>query len=77
MYLARLRRNAAPRSTRFDEIGIPVAARRLLAVLPENNVAPGGTGAAAGVGRAKMRRMDRVACLFVAGIAGLGLSLWL
>jgi phospholipid/cholesterol/gamma-HCH transport system permease protein len=35
VYLAGLRRNAAPRSIRFDDSGIPVAARRLLALLPE------------------------------------------
>jgi len=39
VYLAGLRRNAAPRSIRFDDSGIPVAARRLLALLPEHTAA--------------------------------------
>lgn len=105
VYLAALRRDAALRSIRFDDGGIPVAARRLLALLPEQNAAKaapprqplllervgvaaiaggsellavtallGGqvlqTGAAV-FGRARMRRVDLVACLYDAGIAAL------
>ncbi len=40
VYLAGLRRNAVPRSIRFDDGGIPVAAQRLLALLPESATAP-------------------------------------
>jgi phospholipid/cholesterol/gamma-HCH transport system permease protein len=40
VYLAGMRRDAAQRSIRFDDGGIPVAARRLLALLPEKTVAP-------------------------------------
>jgi len=40
VYLAGLRRDAAPRSIRFDDSGIPPAARRLLALLPEQAAAP-------------------------------------
>jgi phospholipid/cholesterol/gamma-HCH transport system permease protein len=39
VYLSRLRRNAAPRTIHFDDGGIPIAARRLLALLPENTAA--------------------------------------
>jgi len=39
VYLTGLRRNAAPRSIRFDDSGIPVAARRLLALLPHQTAA--------------------------------------
>jgi phospholipid/cholesterol/gamma-HCH transport system permease protein len=105
VYLAGLRRGAVPRSIRFDDSGIPVAARRLLALLPEQIPAPaapppsrrlvervglaaissgsellavtgliGGqvlqTGAAV-VGRARMRRVDLITCLYDAGIAAL------
>jgi phospholipid/cholesterol/gamma-HCH transport system permease protein len=105
VYLAGLRRDAAPRSIRWDDSGIPVAARRLLALLPEPGPAPavpqphrgfvervglaaisngselfavtaliGGqvlqTGAAV-FGRARMRRVDLLACLYDAGIAAL------
>lgn len=40
VYLRGLRRDAAPRSIRFDDSGIPIAARRLLALLPEQETAP-------------------------------------
>ncbi len=40
VYLWGLRRDAAPRSIRFDDSGIPIAARRLLALLPEQETAP-------------------------------------
>jgi phospholipid/cholesterol/gamma-HCH transport system permease protein len=105
VYLAALRNNVAPRSVRFDDGGIPVAARRLLALLPERAttpVAPArhptlverlGVAAistwtelvavstllgclvlragAASLGRARMRRVDLLACLYDAGIAAL------
>jgi phospholipid/cholesterol/gamma-HCH transport system permease protein len=104
VYLAGLRRNAAPRSIRFDDSGIPVAARRLLALLPEQPAAPAPTPrpvvlervgraaistgtewvavtalfggqvletVAAIFGRARMRRIDLLACLYDAGIAAL------
>jgi phospholipid/cholesterol/gamma-HCH transport system permease protein len=105
VYLAHLRRRAAPRSIRFEEAGIPVAARRLLALLPEKDAPPaapvrrpgfrervgftairasteliavtalvGGQilkAGAAVVGRARMRRIDLLACLGDAGLAAL------
>ena len=105
VYLAHLRRYATARSIRFDEGGIPAAARRLLALLPEKAAvtpvpAPrpvvlervglaamsiwsellavtalvGGQvlqAGAASVGRARMRRIDLVACLYDAGVAAL------
>jgi phospholipid/cholesterol/gamma-HCH transport system permease protein len=105
VYLAGLRRKAAPRSIRFDDGGIPVAARRLLALLPQQAAAPaapmrrpvflervglvaistwtewiavtallGGQVMRAGAaifGRARMRRVDLLACLYDAGIAAL------
>ncbi len=105
VYLSSLRRNAAPRAIRFDDAGIPVAARRLLALLPEKAAVPatparrpvllarvglaaistwaelvavtellGGQvlrAGAAGLGRARMRRRDLLACLYDAGIAAL------
>jgi phospholipid/cholesterol/gamma-HCH transport system permease protein len=104
-YLTRLRRDAAPRPIRFDHDGIPLAARRLLALLPDKTPAPapatrregvlvrvglaaistwtevvavtelfGGQvlkAGAASVGRARMRRIDFIACLYDAGIAAL------
>jgi phospholipid/cholesterol/gamma-HCH transport system permease protein len=105
VYLAGLRRNAEPRAIRFDDSGIPIAARRLLELLPKQNAAPaaptrhpgflerigraaisawtewvavttllGGqvleTGVAI-IGRARMRRIDLLACLYDAGIAAL------
>jgi phospholipid/cholesterol/gamma-HCH transport system permease protein len=105
VFLARVRRNAASRSISFEEAGIPVTARRLLALLPESDAPPatparrpgfvervglivirawtewiavtaliGGqvlNAGAAGVGRARMRRIDLVACLQDAGLAAL------
>ncbi len=104
LYLAGLRRDAAPRSILFDESGISVSARRLLALLPQKTAAPapvqppmfleriglaaissftellavtallGGQvlhAGAAAVGRARMRRVDLLACLYDAGIAAL------
>jgi phospholipid/cholesterol/gamma-HCH transport system permease protein len=105
VYLGGLRRDAVARSIRFDDSGIPLAARRLLALLPAQNAAPaapprhphllervgvaaiaggselsavtellGGqvlqTGAAV-LGRARMRPVDLVTCLYDAGIAAL------
>ncbi len=105
VYLTRLRQKAAPRSIRFDDSGIPLAARRLLALLPEKAAPPtaparrspfqervglaaistwnelvavtallGGQvlqAGAASVGRARMRGIDLVACIYDAGIAAL------
>jgi phospholipid/cholesterol/gamma-HCH transport system permease protein len=105
VYLTRLRRDSAPRSIRFDDGGIPLAARRLLALLPDKTPAPaaatqhasllkrmglaaistwtevlavtelvGGQvlkAGSAGVGRARMRGSDLIACLYDAGIAAL------
>jgi phospholipid/cholesterol/gamma-HCH transport system permease protein len=111
VYLSAVRNAAAPRSIRVDDSGIPMAARRLLALLQEQQhalppamppIAPskrpvfverlgswtiaqwcalmevtalvGGqllqTGASL-LGRAKMRRVDFVGCLYDAGIAAL------
>jgi phospholipid/cholesterol/gamma-HCH transport system permease protein len=105
VYLTQLRRRAAPRSIRFDDDGIPVAARRLLALLPDSMPASVGAtrrpafvekvglaaistwtevvavtelvggqvlkaGAASG-GRARMRAVDLIACVYDAGIAAL------
>jgi phospholipid/cholesterol/gamma-HCH transport system permease protein len=105
VYLAGLRQNAELRSVRFDDSGIPLAIRRLLALLPKQSQTPaarpqpmpflervgratismgtewvaviellGGqflvTGAAL-FGRARMRRIDLLACLYDAGIAAL------
>ncbi len=105
VYLARLRGEAATRSIRFDDSGIPGAAQRLLALLPtqaEARTAPrprpaflerlglatlsvGTEGiavtallgqqillaGAAVFGRARMRRVDLLACVYDAGIAAL------
>ncbi len=105
MYFAGVRRAAAPRAIRFEDPGIPLAARRLLALLPEkaaplpaptlrpvllaragsavlskwaepvavtkllgNQLLRAGTAA---FGRARMRRVDLLACLYDAGIAAL------
>jgi phospholipid/cholesterol/gamma-HCH transport system permease protein len=105
VYLSELRYAAAPRSVRVDDSGIPIAVRRLLALLPETvasapnpprptmfverlgrraiaqwcellavTVLVGGqllqTGAAL-LGRARMRRVDFVGCMYDAGIAAL------
>jgi phospholipid/cholesterol/gamma-HCH transport system permease protein len=105
VYLSAVRRAAAPRSIRVDDSGIPIAARRLLALLPQQAAGPaapsgppvfierlglraiaqgcelvavtalvGGqllqTGAAL-LGRARMRRIDFVGCMYDAGIAAL------
>jgi phospholipid/cholesterol/gamma-HCH transport system permease protein len=40
VYLARLRRDSALRSIRFEDAGIPSAARRLLALLPDGAAPP-------------------------------------
>ncbi len=105
VYLAGLRRAAAPRAIRFDDAGIPLAARRLLALLPEKAAPPPAPtlrpvllarvgsavlsnwaelvavtellgnqllrAGAAAFGRARMRRVDLLACLYDAGIAAL------
>jgi phospholipid/cholesterol/gamma-HCH transport system permease protein len=105
VYLAGLRRASAPRAIRFDDSGIPVAARRLLALVPEQTPVPDAPMRAPGLverlglgfisqcsellavtemvgaqilqtgagllGRARMRRVDFVACLYDAGIAAL------
>jgi len=105
VYLARLRRDSALRSIRFEDAGIPSAARRLLALLPDGAAPPAALGrrpglvervglnalstwregiavttllgrqvlqaGAAIVGRAQMRRIDFVACVYDAGIAAL------
>jgi len=105
LYLTRLRQHAAPRSIHFDDGGIPLAARRLLALVPDKTPAPaaatqrappwervglaalstwtevvavtelfGGQvlkAGAASVGRAQMRRIDLIACLYDAGIDAL------
>jgi phospholipid/cholesterol/gamma-HCH transport system permease protein len=105
VYLSAVRYAAAPRSVRVDDSGIPIAARRLLALLPQQAAPPvappkrppwierlglrviaqwcelvavtmlvGGqvlqTGAAL-LGRARMRRVDLVGCMYDAGIAAL------
>ena len=105
VFLSVVRIAAAPRSIRVDDSGIPIAARRLLALMPQQ-VTPaitppkrtpwieriglrtiarwrevvavtmliGGqvllTGAAV-MGRARMRRVDFVSCMYDAGIAAL------
>ncbi len=105
VFLSAVRQAAAPRSIRVDDSGIPIAARRLLALLPQAAApapAPlprplfverlgrrvisqwcelaavtalvGGqllqTGAAVR-GRARMRRVDFLGCMYDAGIAAL------
>jgi phospholipid/cholesterol/gamma-HCH transport system permease protein len=105
VYLSSVRFAAAPRSIHVDDSGIPIAARRLLALLPQQAPPPvtsprrtpwierlglraiaqwcelvavtmlvGGqvlqTGAAF-LGRARMRRVDFVGCMYDAGIAAL------
>lgn len=105
VYLSAVRNGAAPRSIRVDDSGIPIAARRLLALLQPQAAPPaapprrpmfverlglraiaqwcelravtglvGGqllqTGAAL-TGRARMRRVDFVGCMYDAGIAAL------
>ncbi len=106
VYLSAVRDAAAPRSIRVDDKGIPVAARRLLALLPQQQAEPsaappgrpmfverfgsraiaqwcelvavtvlvGGQllqSGAALLGRARMRRVDFVGCMYDAGIAAL------
>jgi len=105
VYLAAVRQAAASRSVRVDDSGIPIAATRLLALLPQHGAAPaapprramfverlgiwaiaqwcelvsvtvlvGGQLLQAGaalVGRARMRRVDFLGCLYDAGIAAL------
>jgi len=111
VYLSAVRDAAAPRSIRVDDSGIPIAARRLLALLNQHQqavprvVAPaaparramfversglwaiaqwcevvamtvlvGGQllqSVAAVLGRARMRRVDFVGCMYDAGIAAL------
>jgi phospholipid/cholesterol/gamma-HCH transport system permease protein len=105
VYLSAVGSAAAKRSIRVDDAGIPIAARRLLALLQDQPAAPaaqprrpmfverlgllvmaqwcevvavtalvGGqllqTGAAL-LGRARMRRVDFLGCLYDAGIAAL------
>jgi phospholipid/cholesterol/gamma-HCH transport system permease protein len=40
VYLSAVRNTAAPRSIRVDDSGIPIAAKRLLALLPQQDVPP-------------------------------------
>jgi phospholipid/cholesterol/gamma-HCH transport system permease protein len=105
VYLSAVRHGAAPRSIRVDDNGIPIAARRLLALVQDQAAvaaaAPGRrmfiervgilaiaqwcellavtglvgaqlleTGAALR-GRARMRRVDFIGCMYDAGIAAL------
>jgi phospholipid/cholesterol/gamma-HCH transport system permease protein len=105
VYLSAVRHAAAPRSIRVDDSGIPIAARRLLALVRDQAPVPaapprratfvervgaraiaqwcellavtglvGGqllqTGAAL-LGRARMRRVDFLGCMYDAGIAAL------
>jgi phospholipid/cholesterol/gamma-HCH transport system permease protein len=112
VYLSALRYAAAPRSIRVDDSGIPIAARRLLALLQQQQAVPPAVPAppaeppgrpmfverlglwaiaqwcelvavteliggqllqsgAALLGRARMRRVDFVGCMYDAGIAAL------